>query len=193
MAADICRWLLLLPATVRRDSVRDCKKRVWKRRPREVKSPAQSHQFLSPLLPIRGPSLAPSAYPPSAPRPLTSRSQRDRQCSREPWALMGPGRRWGDIQRETRSHLGLGGGCWLSQRPSWGRSLSSSGEGTRPVESVLREEANSGVGSPLLPSVSRSLMTLSSHWLVRFNVTAESQQDGAGITLCGEKNPLDAE
>lgn len=71
--------------------------------------------------------------------------------------------------------------------------LSSSGEGTRPVESVLREEVNSGVDSPLLPSVSRSLMTLSSHWLVCFNVTAESQQDGAGITLCGEKNPLDAD
>lgn len=76
----------------------------------------QSRQFLSPLPPIRG-SSSPD------PQPLTSRSQRDRRCSRGPWALMGPGRRWGGTQRETRSHQGLGGGCWLSQRPSWGPTL----------------------------------------------------------------------
>lgn len=151
MAADICLGLLLLPAIVRRDSVRDCKTRVWKLRPREGKSPAQSHRFLSPLPPIRGPSLAPSSYPPFAPRPLTSRSQRDRQCSRGPWALMGPGRRWGDIQRETRSHRGLGGGCWLSQKPSWGPTkLLWGGDQTRGVCAERRGEFWCGLPSPPL-------------------------------------------
>lgn len=66
----------------------------------------------------QGPSLAILPTNPWLFDPLTSISQRDKWCSREPWALRGPGRQLGGNQMETHFHQELGGGRWLSWRPS---------------------------------------------------------------------------
>jgi len=105
----------------------------------------------------------------------SSRSQRDRPHSRGPWALLGPGRRWGGTQRETRSHQGPGGGCWLGQMPSWGPRLA---RGSRSKQ-LWGGDQPCGICAERRGEfclVSRSLTTLSFRRLVWFNVTAESQQ-----------------
>lgn len=106
-----------------RGSVRECEKRVWKPRPRQEKSPPEVTGSSAPHLPSGVPPWHPlSAHPPLL-HHLTSGSQRDSLHSREPWAPLGPGRRWEGTQRETHSHQGPGEDCCLSWRPSQGSRL----------------------------------------------------------------------
>lgn len=143
------------------------------RRPVGPRPQAPTGEAACPRRP-RGPCPGPRP-PPLAPRPLTSRSRGDRRHSGRPWALPAPGRRRGGTQRETRSRRAPGGGCWPSRRPSWGRGDSSPGSVGRAARRLCA--ARGLAPGPLAACGSTSRL---SH-----------RGDGAGITRCGARNPLD--